>query len=500
MLPLAVVAETTHSTLSGKVYLPNNEVAPSGGVAIKLNVSTDNGSVWNRNDDISVTKLLSIPRGENTLAYSIMIPKSTNKKAQYVISYTVGDGYAPFGYYSDKGTIAVKADETLVDLNAGNQSGVDIEILPGRKISGDIILGNRGTVPLKDMSFTMIAIQEGSKSNTTDDDIIITKEVEIEKGDEKESYSLIVPLNTIGNGYKVYYKYKDGTYLENGYYNVDGTSRDEEQVTLVDVSNDVSGIDLITLPFTNICGKVSLPEEEEATEDGIEVNITALYIGSLSSKNDDFYIRQMITIPEDNHSTNYSLTVPIKNEGYILSYSTKVNTGYDTTGYYCTDGTKTSKSSASIVETDEDTVTDIDLTILGSSNPSPTPTPIPEDDEKYDLNGDGSIDVFDLLELAKVIVKQYDRDEYWKNIRNNNQWGHMDEEDLEVFGDVFKPFVNNRYKMKWFNSQNQWFNNWNRDCDDLYDWKDSGDWKNWFQKWYQGNEKENKNNNKKKRE
>ena len=59
------------------------------------------------------------------------------------------------------------------------------------------------------------------------------------------------PLNKVGSGYKLYYKYKDGTYEETGYYYKNGTSRNEGKVTLVDVGNTVTEINLTTLLFTN---------------------------------------------------------------------------------------------------------------------------------------------------------------------------------------------------------------------------------------------------------
>lgn len=96
------------------------------------------------------------------------------------------------------------------------------------------------------------------------------------------------PLNKVGSGYKLYYKYKDGTYEETGYYYKNGTSRNEGKVTLVDVGNTVTEINLTTLLFTNINGKVYLPDDDEASDDGIEVTVTAYNNGSLTSSSDDF--------------------------------------------------------------------------------------------------------------------------------------------------------------------------------------------------------------------
>ena len=65
-----------------------------------------------------------------------MVPKSTNKAARFSVSYTVENGYAPFGYYSSKGTTAIKAEQTLIELNSGDKSGINIELLPGKQYPG----------------------------------------------------------------------------------------------------------------------------------------------------------------------------------------------------------------------------------------------------------------------------------------------------------------------------------------------------------------------------
>ncbi|MDI9481647.1 MAG: hypothetical protein GX383_03460 [Clostridium sp.] len=138
-----------------------------------------------------------------------------------------------------------------------------------------------------------------------------------------------------------------------------------------------------------------------------------------------------------------------------------------------------------------------------------------------------------MLELAKAIVKQYDKDDYWDKLKKNRKWADLKEKDLDVIKEAFKPFDNNRYQMKWFNNINQWYKNWNfnwnwQNCYDWYDkdyweeWRksynkdkdddddDREDWENWY-KWYdkdgwedwnewyknKGNRNKNANKNKK---
>lgn len=486
-MPISTIADTTHSTLSGVISLPGDDKAPSGGVKVTLNVYTDNMTAADKNDDISFSRTLTIPYGEKSLNYSVMVPKSTNKAARFSVSYTVKNGYAPFGYYSSEGTTAIKAEQTLIKLNESDKSGIDIELLPGKTISGKIVIGNTKTVPSNDMLFTVTAVQEGANAKSTDDDIIISNEVTVEKGKTEAAYVLTVPLNKAGSGYKLYYTYKDGTYNETGYYYKNGTSRSEDKVTLIDVGNTVDGIDLATLPFTNISGAVYLPDNNKAPENGIEVEVKAYNNGSLTNGSDDFYIIRKVNIAKDASSEFYTMTVPVKDTGYIISYAVDKKTGYVTTGYYSVNGTESSKSRASAVDAKEESVSGINLTLLQTLKPIPTPTPAPkpETDDKYDINGDGSIDVYDLLELAKAIVKQYDKPGYWENLKKNRKWPDLNEKDLEVIKESFKPFDNNRYKMKWFDNINQWYKNWNFDWNkNWYDWWNNKEyWEKWQEWW-----------------
>ncbi len=464
LLPAAAFAVSANSTLSGTIYLPGQNTAPSGGVNVTLCISTDNLTPSNKNDDVLVKQVLKIEEGQKSISYSIMVPKSGNSNAKYSVSYTVGNGYAPFGYYSENGTTAIKSELTPVNLNAGDTGNVNITILPGKTISGKILLGNQTTAPSNDMKYTITAVQEGNNSSTRDDDIIITKDVTVPKNKKEMAYSLTVPLNTVGKGYKLYYRYTDGSYSEAGYYNTNRTSYSAGTYTLIDVANNPV-INLTTLPFTNISGRVYLPEGVTAPANGIQVTVIALNRGTLSAASDDFYIEKSVTIPKDANYVNYSLTVPVKNVGYAVSYSVASAAGYVTEGYYSESGTKTDYNEASLVETGNAAVTGINLVIQKTSTVTPTPTPIPAPLEKYDLNGDGIVDMLDMAELARIIIDQYDKDGYNIPYGLSKKYEYNEGELKRIRG-VFKLFDNNRNGLKMFNSVNQWFRFFNGEDDD----------------------------------
>lgn len=231
LFPTAAVAQTSYSTITGTVSLPGNETAPAGGVKVSLLVGTNNNTPDHKKDDVEVTYEIIIPQGQNSHSFSMMVPKSSNSSAKYTVFYTVGNNYAPFGWYSETGTVAIKEKRTQINLNTGNVSNINIQLLPGRIISGNMILGNtKLTLPV-DMKYTITAIQKGSNNASTDDDIIITKEVTVPAGHAETAYQLIVPMNTPGSGYMVYYSYQNNGYKEAGYYHNGGTTRSDNTVT-----------------------------------------------------------------------------------------------------------------------------------------------------------------------------------------------------------------------------------------------------------------------------
>lgn len=488
LFPVTLVAETTHSTLTGTISLPGNDTAPAGGVKITLNVSTDNLTPANKNDDKTLVQEIIIPQGHHSISYSVMVPKSTNRSARYSVGYTTESAYAPFGWYATGGTTAIKQDSTTIDLNGGNISGINITILDGKTISGRIVAGNQTTAPLNDMKYTITAIQEGGNASSADDDIVVTKTITMPKNSKEAAFSLIVPLNSTNNGYKVYYKYEDGKYVETGYYYSSGTSRSADTFTKIDVNNTISDISLVTLPFTNITGRVYLPDNTLAPDNGTEVKVTAENLGNAGPA-DDIRFEKTVVIPKNANYADYSLTIPVKPTGYTVSYTVKGNAGYINTGYYSPSGTKTLKNEAALIATGNSTISGINLTIQKKVQPTPkptaTPTPTPKPgtkpDPKYDLNGDGSVNFKDLVELAKVIAEEC------KKPGNNQKDWKLSDKEIKDLRDAFKAFDNNRYGLKIFNNVNQWFKNW---WD--FDWDDddkNGFWWNWSL------DKNNKNNN-----
>ena len=143
---------------------------------------------------------------------------------------------------------------------------------------------------------------------------------------------------------------------------------------------------------------------------------------------------ETVQIKKGANSVDYSMVVPVTSTDYLVSYTVSKSTGYQAEGFYSKDGTVTSSKKATMVKPVDNKITGINLSILKKdpAKPTPTPTPIPND-AKYDLNGDGYVNVFDLLDLAKVIVNKYEHEGFDKDLEQYEKHD-MDYQDLKVLG------------------------------------------------------------------
>ena len=86
------------------------------------------------------------------------------------------------------------------------------------------------------------------------------------------------------------------------------------------------------------------------------------------------------------------------------------------------------------------------MTSLVKTNTKPDPKK--DEDEfikRYDVNDDGYVNVFDIVDLAKAIVGQYEKEGFDKDLSQYKN-RKLEEKDLNIIKDAFQPFSNNRYK------------------------------------------------------
>ncbi|HZK00429.1 MAG TPA: leucine-rich repeat protein [Tissierellaceae bacterium] len=318
--------------LTGKVSLPNNEVAPVGGVYIFLNVQVEgvhNGGVSN----IPVL----IPEGSNSKDYSVMVPDG-----RLIINYRLRNNYDYInkGYYNELGTTIDFNESTRIELVNSNIEDIDIELLKGHELSGIISLPN-GEIA-SDGGISIFISVEGEYNFYSD--------TKIPKGENSVEYSARV----IDGEYKIEYsisQHEQGNYVQKGYYGDKGSTPYLNLASEVNVAgNDISNLDIEVLKGKSIKGVINLPTGEIAPVGGIEIDITI--------EGEETY-DGMITIPENMNSMDYSMRIP--DGDYKIWYSNRSNDEYVRWGYYSVSGMVSNHKQASIIEVLDEDVTNIDM-------------------------------------------------------------------------------------------------------------------------------------------
>jgi len=134
--------------ISGKVSLPDGDVAPAGGIQVDISAKTDNGTPYAVIDDYYFSIFVTIPEGQNSVDYSLPV-KANIAESCYIVSYVLFSeyGYAQSGYYSINGTTSKESLASPVDASNGDVGGIDLKILPANIISGTISLPEGDIAP-----------------------------------------------------------------------------------------------------------------------------------------------------------------------------------------------------------------------------------------------------------------------------------------------------------------------------------------------------------------
>ncbi|RXE59077.1 Ig-like domain-containing protein [Acetivibrio mesophilus] len=319
--------------ISGAVTLPDDGVAPAGGVSVTITAASGSDKA---------TVAVIIPEGHNSADYMLKVPPSTSDKG-YLVSYQTSNGmYLQTAYYSVSGSVRYNTLATLIDVSAEDKGNINLNLIAKKRITGTISLPE-GTAPKDGVKVTVWATYGSDKDSQT---------VVIPEGASSIEYVLYVPD---GSGYTLYYETSDIAYLNKGYYNENGTVKDSKAATPIDtVLGDAVDKNIILIAKRIVSGKVSLPKDV-APEGGISVEvIVALNKTKVESKS--------ITIPEGKSEATYSMYVPT-GSGYNVSYKTSNNL-YVEQGYYKKGSTVRYLSSATLITVDNEDLNNIDLELI----------------------------------------------------------------------------------------------------------------------------------------
>lgn len=348
--------EDKKRTISGIISLPDGDVAPAGGIKLRVNALNDNWvpdtPIGNSLFDIDLT----IPEGQRSINYSLTVPADTESKS-YIIWYSIENSlkYVQRGYYSTEGTVLNQSLASPVDASNGDIGGIDLKILPANTISGTVSLPEGDTAPVGGIKVSIAALNYDDLLKSDIVNATYTS-VTIAEGENSVNYSLAVPVDSITNKYIIEYSvYSEPYKIERVYYSIDGITPLFVLATPVDISNgDVEGINVKLLPTNIISGTISLPDGDTAPAGGIGVSI---YAGNYSTQ---------VTIPEGENSVGYSLPVVTDDtgSGYTVYYYISPEYGYVQIGYYSTEGTVLNSADGTVVDVSSGTVDGINLELI----------------------------------------------------------------------------------------------------------------------------------------
>lgn len=328
--------------ISGTISLPAGD--PGKDIAVYLRLHADNGTeepsddlylfrgpIILNNTERSVDYLAVVPIGEAGTAYSVAYETDSSS------------GFAEQGFYCYGATLPNDMKASVIDLSDGDIGNVNMELIPGRTISGTISLD---TAAAQDIFFS-IEIKDDFGNGTWEKTFI-------KKGDTSASYTACVPVNQPGAGYTVRYHLdqgNNGAYYENGFYRTDGSTAvastaNKMKANYVDVSTaSKANVNLTVIKLGKITGTVKLPDGVNAASP-ITMSIMA------ADEDSGFYQPEpavTVTIPAAGNSQPFELTVPVDDGSFdykLFYFLEQGGAGYAQTGYLGSAGTAVNNAAA----------------------------------------------------------------------------------------------------------------------------------------------------------
>ncbi len=337
--------------VEGVIYLPNEAVAPAGGIHVKVILE----SIYS-----SMSKEYIIEEGQNYINYSI---KNVYLDGDYTVrceliapiegysnvSYYTGDKLKPFECFA----IKLYRYDTNVCIN--------IPLVETKKVTGTLLLPD-GLSAQGDSVVTVNVVAQSDPYVAFEAYLLTDKyyneEVKtvIKKGENKGTFEVELPVYSPG----YYFNYKLNDYISG--VCPDSINFDARTEIIKDTSVE------LTLDKGNIIkGKVSLPDGEVARTGGYPVTVSASYeswdntVGESITFTSHIYNRAII--PEGANCVDYEITVYPRYSKYYVFYSLE-GKEYVENGYYSPTGTLTKLDEDNCVINIECDVDDINLYVL----------------------------------------------------------------------------------------------------------------------------------------
>lgn len=357
------VIDPNVKNISGKISLPNNEVAPVGGIEVTIFAgeisSVRNGDISsniydkggfrggyvqtkddynpyykiNNNSSVKIT----IPDGANSGAYSINYSSINN----IGIGYTLETDKYTSGYYCGDETVASLYNKYPMLSFFDN---IDMTIIPIKTITGTISLPNN-EIAKEDINFKACAFGYYNYSEASGI---------INQGSNSAEYTIKIP--GVDDSYQVKAECVNGEYANN----VESIYKDVQLENI----NNVSDINIVFDYIKKISGKITLPNNIALDED-LKVKV----IMQDREYPFNYICDENVTIPMGQKEIQYSLTAVNSVNSAIVFYRLDTsNSEIFDYGHYNSQGTVIEPNDSGYITFDNGfDVTEINIGMLQKS-------------------------------------------------------------------------------------------------------------------------------------
>ena len=307
--------------------------------------------------NIAQNQILTVPFivGQTAADYTITLPDNGHDwRLRYSCSLCNAAGVLTQGFYSSSGSVSQASNATILSGDS-SQSGIDIDLLTGVTISGELAFpsGNGAT----SQSRNILVIAE-NPLNISENQIL---NVSFAIGQNASDYTIVLPDN--GHDWRVRYQCSlcnaQGLLTE-GYYSTNGTVTTPAAASTLAGGVDHSNIDIQLTAGRTIAGELSFPS-------GLGANSFTRSI-IIRAENPTNIAQNQLLIVSFNigqASADYTITLPDNGHDWRISYQCALcnQQGIVTAGYYSSSGTVTSPGQASILPGDIDS-SGIDINLV----------------------------------------------------------------------------------------------------------------------------------------
>lgn len=293
--------------ITGEISLPGDDVAPAGGIEVKMTAVAINGF------ETAEERTVTIPEGENFVSYQVDADPSSNQN--WIVRYrcqTNCDGFLATGFYNINGSVESANQGSPLSPTQDHQS-IDFSLIQSVLFEGEVILPNGNSVG--DLEFTVVAERFTVVDEEVTTNLTLFDSVTILDGTDRADFSVSILLNG-SDQWRLSYSCNENCegLIDIAFYNSSGSVISEQNAEAIPATNTVSGLIFPILASVPVSGTFSLPDSLTAAAD----TTIKIQVGNADSS---ISAEQNIVLGSGQNAVNFDLLVPISGQNLKLSYS-----------------------------------------------------------------------------------------------------------------------------------------------------------------------------------